>query len=161
MFELSGKLLFDPENKTKKHERQSEWKRTAMIMIDDGELARYYAWFIEKRYNLKLSRPLRGTHLTIINDRFFGDQTGYKQVRNKYDGTEIKFFIDPDVRTDGNHWWMNAVCPMAEQIREEATLNPKPYFGFHITIGRPHERDEHHSHYIHRLIRTYGKEYVL
>jgi hypothetical protein len=69
MFELKGKIQFDPVNVTRKHSRQSSWKKTAMIKIDDDTWS-YYAWFIEKRFNLKLNKPLRGTHITIINDEF-------------------------------------------------------------------------------------------
>ena len=31
----SGKILFEPENKTKKHKDQANWKKVAMVVFDD------------------------------------------------------------------------------------------------------------------------------
>ena len=64
---LVGKIEFEPENITKKHNTQSPWKRIAMVTID-GDVTEYYSWFIEKRYNLKLNKPLRRAHISFIND---------------------------------------------------------------------------------------------
>ena len=64
---IKGKIIFDPDNVTRKHNRQVDWKRVAMVKFD-GEMAEYYAWFIERRYNLTLNRPLRGAHVTFVND---------------------------------------------------------------------------------------------
>ncbi len=73
----SGKLVFEPEHKTNKHHKQGSWKKTAMIIVNDDS-CEYYQWFIENRYPLIMGRdankewinpPLRGAHVTIINDR--------------------------------------------------------------------------------------------
>lgn len=157
---VKGKLIYDPDHKTKKHQEQGEWKRTAMAFIDGGELSNYYAWFIEKRFKIKLSTPLRGTHLTVISDRFKFDVL-YQVSKSKYNKKILDIEYNPDVRTDGKHWWLNARCPQAEEIRFNAGLDKKPYFGFHITIGRPHQNDCDQSHYIHDLIKKYGNEFSL
>ena len=34
----------------------------------DGDVAEYYSWFVSKRYNLILNKPLRGAHVSFIND---------------------------------------------------------------------------------------------
>ena len=68
-FETYGTIIFDPPEQTDKQIRQSEWKRIAIIQIDeDRDMAKYYAWFFKKRYNITLMPPLRGTHVTFIND---------------------------------------------------------------------------------------------
>ena len=64
---LNGKLGFEPEDKTKKHREQASWKKIAMVYFD-GDVSEYYAWFIKKRYNLELVRPIRGAHISFIND---------------------------------------------------------------------------------------------
>jgi len=65
--EYSGKILFEPENKTKKHLAQASWKKVAMVMFE-GDIAEYYAWFLKRRFNIELNPPQRGAHITFIND---------------------------------------------------------------------------------------------
>ena len=62
-----GKILFDPLDKTTKHKKQSTWKKVAIISFE-GEIVEYYAWFLFKRYGLKLNKPIRKSHITFIND---------------------------------------------------------------------------------------------
>jgi hypothetical protein len=134
LIRVKGKLEFEPENKTKKHQDQAEWKRVAMIRTyDDMDL--YYTWFIRKRYNLEIGRPLRGSHVTIINDAE-REAPNYDMVRSQYDGKEIEFFIDPSPRTNGDHWWLRVFSPASEEIRGQCGLNPQPYFNLHFTLGR-------------------------
>jgi ABC-type phosphate transport system ATPase subunit len=106
MIELKGKIWFDPKNVTKKHNNQAEWKRMAMVMFE-GDASEYYAWFIKKRYNLILNQPLRGAHISFINDsiRDMGDKADmWDSVKDKYNGMEVKLILDTDVRSDGKHW---------------------------------------------------------
>jgi hypothetical protein len=37
-------------------------EKMAMILLD-GDVTEYYAWFIQKRYNLILNKPLRGAYI--------------------------------------------------------------------------------------------------
>ena len=55
---LKGKILFDPVNLTKKHRLQADWKKVAYIQFE-GDICEYYAWFINKRYDLQLNKPIR------------------------------------------------------------------------------------------------------
>ncbi len=151
-----GKIEFEPLNKTKKHELQASWKRIAMILID-GDIAEYYAWFIKKRYSLALIKPLRGAHITFINDRG-SDMTlkEWEEVKTKWDGKEIEVSLDVDPRTDDKHWWLNVPHEDREQIhgiRAELGLG-KPYFGLHMSLGYANDRMIDHSTYIHRLIKN-------
>ena len=139
--------------------KQSSWKRTALVNIK-GEMCEYYAWFIWKRYHIKLSSPLRGCHLTVINDRVIGSQkTNYEWIASQYEGkrVEIEYGVDP--RTDGYRWWLRAKSDEVIEIRKKAGLDPKPYFGLHITIGNTHERYLHQTEYIKRLVDKFGNEF--
>lgn len=131
-----GVIVFDPKDITKKHEKQSDWKKVAMIEIE-GDICSYYAWFIQRRYNLKLNPPLRGAHICIINDRE-SDITGdWENIKAKWDGKEIEVTLFVDPRTDGKHWWLNIPEEDRTEIhtlRAELGLN-RPYFGLHMTIG--------------------------
>ena len=141
-----GIMTFDPVNRTKKQNKQGSWKRTAMIIVND-DTYQYYQWLIERRYpfiqgvlgeSKWLNPPLRGTHVTIINDMVGRDfsEEGYNRVKEKYDGQEVYFFFDPveGIRNNGEHIYFKVECPMGMEIRKEAGLGD-PYFGLHITIG--------------------------
>jgi hypothetical protein len=147
MFEIKGIIEFDPVNVTKKHNAQSSWKKTAMVKFDDDTFA-YYSWFLEKRFNLKLNKPLRGTHVTIINDKC--DDEIYAQARQMFHGKEITLQYDPTLirSNDKGHWWLKVYCEDARNIRSVMGLTPDPYFGLHLTIGLATHLQLEHSKYI-------------
>lgn len=154
MFEIKGKIEFDPINITKKHVNQSSWKKTAMVKLDCDTWA-YYAWFIKKRFNLKLNKPLRGTHITIIND--IVDDEIYKQARNFFHGKELTFKYDPTYirANDKGHWWLKVYCDDVRNIRSAMGLKPDPYFGLHLTIGLATHLQLEHSIYIKNICQKY------
>ena len=163
MIQLTGKIWFDPKNVTRKHNLQADWKRMAMVVFD-GDVCEYYSWFIKKRYNLTLNRPLRGAHISFINDsiRDMGDKADeWDRVKEKYNGTEVTVTLDLDVRTDSTHWWLvvehESRKPLLD-IRSELGLD-KPYYGMHMTIGYSNERNIEHSKYIIDLVTKFGGSY--
>jgi hypothetical protein len=160
-FESYGTIIFDPDNKTKKHDRQSSWKKVALVELDSdiplknnevySDLSDYYAWFIKRRFNLKLNKPLRGSHITIINDRI-GDHNSslesYEQTKELFNNKRIDFSYNVTPRTDGKHWWLRVFIPQAEAIRTVAGFKEIPYFGFHLTLGEATHLNLEHSEYI-------------
>jgi hypothetical protein len=163
MIKITGKILFDPKDRTKKHKFQSEWKKMVLVEFS-GDLCDYYSWFIKKRYNLELNRPLRGAHISFINDsvRDMGvNADKWEDIKKKYNGTEVTLTLDPDVRGDGKHWWLvvehESRKPLLE-IREKLGLG-KPYWGMHLTVGYANERNIEHSRYIVDNVVKYGGGY--
>lgn len=162
---LTGKIEFEPEDKTKKHMNQATWKKVAMVMVD-GEICEYYSWFIKRRYNLTLNRPLRGAHISFINDSMMdltknGKLTEeevnkkWEYVKKKWDGRKINIVIDLDPRTDGRTWWFNIPHEereLLQSIRYELGLG-RPFFGMHMSIGYANEKNIDHSEYLHELIK--------
>ncbi len=149
MFEIIGKIEFDPINVTRKHDTQSTWKKVAIVKFDvNDDTYAYYSWFLKKRFNLYLNKPLRGTHLTIIND--IVDNELYKMGRELFHGKEIKIQYDPSIIRSNKkgHWWLKAYCNDAHNIRSVMGLDPNPYFGLHITIGLATHLQLEHSRYI-------------
>jgi len=158
---IKGKIKFDPQDKTNKHKAQSAWKIVAMVEFK-GDLSEYYAWFIKKRYSLVLNAPLRGSHITFINDKFT-DIDGendrirkfkWNQLKNKWDGKEIEITLSVDVRSNKKHWWVN--IPEEDRgclhdIRSEIDLG-RPHWGLHMSIGYANERNIEHSEYIVRML---------
>jgi len=172
MIKLKGKILFNPADLTKKHKGQASWKKMALIMFE-GDVSEYFSWFIEKRYNLKLNRPLRGAHVSFINDSLNDMKQGlmtehdgicelkWKQLAKKWDGKEIEVVLDPDVRSDGEHWWF--IIPqesrdLIHEIRAEVGLG-RPFFGLHMSIGYANNKNIAHSKYIVNLATKYGGDY--
>lgn len=153
---VTGKIKFDPIDVTTKHKKQASWKKVAYVEID-GELTKLYAWLINRRYNITLNPPLRGAHVTFINDalRDFTNVEAWDSVKAKYDGKIVDVVYSPDARTNGEHWWL--VIPEEHRselhdIRTEVGLG-RPNFGLHLTIGYANEKNIDHSNYIHNLLK--------
>jgi hypothetical protein len=179
VIKAKGKIKFEPENKTKKHENQ-DWKKIAMIMVN-GDIDDYYGWFLLKRFNpagfglidgevinnmvvnapkkdmpisLNFIKNLRGPHITFISDRI--NSKIFEQAKEQFDNKEITFYYEIEPRTNGKHWWLRIHCPDAEIIRESMGLSKEPYFGFHLTIGYVNEKNISHSEYIYRSIKKFN-----
>jgi hypothetical protein len=146
MFEMKGILVFDPINVTKKHNAQSAWKKVAIVKFD-CELYDYYSWFLKKRFNLFLNKPLRGTHLTFIND--IVDDDVYLKAKEMFDGKEVTVYYDPTIvrSNKSGHWWLKSESLDCANIRSVMGLGD-PYFGYHITIGLATHLQLEHSKYI-------------
>lgn len=164
-----GVIHFDPVNVTKKHTNQATWKRVALVMFE-GDVAEYYAWFVEKRYGLKLNKPLRGAHISFLNDSLNDMKIGlqlaqddaveqvWHQVKSKWDGQAVDIILDVDARSDAKHWWLNvADRELLHAIRAELGLG-RPFYGLHMSMGYANERNLEHSKYIINLC-ALGTEY--
>lgn len=143
--------MFDPKEITSKQSRQGEWKKTAMVLLEPelgrGEkgITEYYAWFIQKQFNLPLQKPLRNAHVTFVNDREAEILGDWEDVKKKWDGKKIDvvLHVDPFLgikNRKGNYtdWWL--IVPdecrgELHSIRKELGLVERPFFGLHMTIG--------------------------
>ena len=163
---LTGKIGFDPQDFTKKHLLQSSWKKIAMIFFE-GEVCQYYGWFIQRRYNLILNPPLRGGHVSFINDSYRdlgvnGTKSNeeidsdWDRLKSKWDGKDIDIVLDVNPRTDSSNWWLNIPQEDRDElhaIRAEIGLG-RPHWGLHMSIGYANEKNIFHSEYIHKLIKN-------
>lgn len=159
-----GKIIFDPPELTTKHKSQADWKKVAMVDIEDDSAA-LYAWFLKRRFSIELNPPQRGAHVTFINDSLRDLSQGGKlskqqiadnwdRVKNKWDGKTIGVVHLLDPRTDDNHWWLNIPHEEREElhaIRAELGLG-RPFWGLHMTIGIIHPYFLEHSAYIHKTL---------
>lgn len=133
MLKMIGKIVANPVNVSNKHNKQSTWKKVSIVQFDD-DFCDYYRWFIKKEFGLYLNPPLRGTHVTLINDRLsdFSEGVDIDSIDNKL----VEIYYDPvNIRSNGEHWWINAESKDIEDLREGLGLSRTPYFGLHITIG--------------------------
>jgi hypothetical protein len=140
-----------------------------MVFIE-GDVCEYYSWFLKKRYNITLNRPIRGAHISFINDSI-NDLTQnnnksveeltqlWEDVKTKWGGKKIDIVLDLNPKTDGRTWWLNIPHEDREslqEIRNELGLS-RPYFGMHMSIGYANEKNIEQSTYIHALIK---QEYI-
>jgi hypothetical protein len=140
-----GIIEFDPVNVTKKHKSQSSWKCVAIIKTN-CDMDQYYAWFLRKRFGIKLNRNLRGSHITFISDKM--DRNVFEEGAKIFNGKEIEFYIELEPRGNGNHWWLRTYSPDTESIRQCLGLSKDPYYGLHFTLGLANEFNLDQSKYI-------------
>lgn len=159
----TGKIEFDPKEKTKKHEGQASWKKIAMVVFD-SELDEYYSWFLNKRFGLTFNKIHRDPHITFINDsindisnnglRTEGEVNAlWEKVKKKWDGKYIGIVLNLRPFSNNTHWWLIVDHKYREElhaIRAELGL-PKPYFGLHMTIGMTHPNQLEFSEYLNTL----------
>jgi len=159
VIKLRGIIKFDPKDVTKKHLKQSNWKKIAMVMFE-GDICEYYSWWVNRRYNLKLNKPLRGGHITFINDRSSEIKGDWSEVKKKYNNKPIDIILDLTPKTDSNnkgstyHWWLSLPEKNRKElhdIRLELGLG-RPYWGLHMTIGHANPKQIEHSKYLHRCL---------
>jgi hypothetical protein len=136
---VKGKVVFDPPDKTKKHGSQSNWKKVAYLEIS-GDICDYYRWFIENRFSLPLMNPLRGAHITFINDshKDLGENLDmWHNIKKKWKGKELEVELELTPKTDGVNWWLTVTESSRDSlhgIRTELGLG-RPFWGLHMTIG--------------------------
>lgn len=167
---LRGRIQFDPSALIEKHEIEKEWKKTAFVLFS-GDECEYYAWLLNRRFNLELIKPQRGPHLTFISDAFrdLNRRTGtdeekqalWNKVKEKWEGKEIDVVMNTrPFFDDKKYWWLIVDHKHRDEIhgiRKELGLG-FPYFGLHMTIGAVNEKNLYHSEYIKTLVK---KNYVL
>lgn len=162
LIQYSGIIEFEPENVTNKHLLQADWKKVAMVKFD-GEIAEYYNWFLKKRFDLTLNKPLRGAHVTFINDNFHRDsiligtreekENLWESVKLKWNNKPINVIINTDIHTNGKHWWLivdHSYRDELHNIRDELGLG-RPNFGLHLTLGHANERNLEYSQHLYQL----------
>ena len=48
----------------------------------------------------------------------------------------VEFEYEPEVKDNGEYFWLDVKCDYFCSLREKYGLNPYPKFGYHLTIGR-------------------------
>jgi hypothetical protein len=66
IFKIKGKIVFDPSDITSKHRSQGEWKKVAYVEFE-GDIKKYYRWFLKKRYSLILGESIRKADITLLD----------------------------------------------------------------------------------------------
>lgn len=129
-FKATGKLVYSP----KTHLRSSErW----LVLMADEELSQYYRALYHREffYRSKLTRPVWGTHISIVRGEVIPNAEAWGFAANKF----INFEYEPGIRDNGEYYWLKVKCDELAAIRELFGIKREPQFGFHLTIGRTTE----------------------
>ena len=132
----TGIIRYDPRRPDMK--RGTKW--WAIVKVD-RQITAYYRWWVKKELHVDLCQPSFDAHISIIRgERPPADKM---ELWKKYDGVEIEFEYEHNVRRSGDttgwdrpdyYWFVTINCPLLKKIRDE--------FGFpsnwrqHLTIGR-------------------------
>lgn len=131
MFNLTGKLIYDPVRDDLRRKDQS---RTLILDIETEEMVSYYYWFLSRKYGswLKLQPPMFGTHVKVIYPR----EVPVEPLEwRKYEGRLIKISYSPELLE--RHWEFWSFTIFSKElvdIRRELGLETN--FRLHLTIGR-------------------------
>jgi hypothetical protein len=102
------------------------------IVTVDQSIVSFYKALIPKYYNVERQRY--NAHITVI--RFGIEIPKYMAYFGKYEGEEINFEYDTQIRFDGKYYYLQVYSKRIENIRLELGL---PKFRrdncYHITIG--------------------------
>lgn len=127
MMKSIGKLVYSPRT------HLSDSSRWLVLMCDD-EISKYYRTLFQREFPWrgKLTRPVWGTHVSIIRGESIPNHHLWKLNENKI----IQFEYDGGVEDNGEYYWLKVKCKELEDLRKAYGLDPYPRFGFHLTIGR-------------------------
>ena len=125
MFEFKGRIIYS----------DSGW----VVVTVPGSIASYYRRVVERLIWNRLSKPLHGTHVTVINGNF-EKRTDHENWR-KYNNQEITLKYDGKIENNRDGYYWIAVYDNGELtcVRKSLGLTPMPHFPFHVTFGHSQE----------------------
>ena len=107
-----------------------------------------------------MNRPIRGGHISFINDSFKDMSLNGKRsindvkkvwngVKKKWNGVVVPIMLNIEPRFSKTHWWLKVSYEdcLLQKIRDELGLG-KPYYSFHMSIGYSNEKNMNHHLYI-------------
>ncbi len=102
----------------------------------DPELVRYYISRFN-RSHVALDRQIMLTrwegHISIVRGENIPEERRefFINLNNK----PISFQYDPEIKDNGNHFWLDVKCDEGLNIREQLGLKRDPHIHLHLTIG--------------------------
>lgn len=135
-FKATGIIKYDPPRG--KMKRKTDWW---CVLNTDNEICRYYRWWVQNRYWIKLNQPSWGAHVSIVRGE--KPEPHLMHLWKKYNGHKVEFEYSHNVRQSGdttgwdrpdNYWFVDVRSDFLLNIREE--LNRPTHWNLHLTVGR-------------------------
>lgn len=126
-----GILVYNPKRDgIKKIRKANDW---ILVVETDPNIAKYYRWWVQKRFGLFLNHTAWKTHISILNGKK-PVKDEYKEFWKKYDKNWITFEYSVNVEQHWKFWTLPVRSKQLESIRKE--LGFFDDYPLHITIGR-------------------------
>jgi hypothetical protein len=126
MFSSYGKLIYDPKTK-------NYYDKWWLLLECCPEIISYYKHMIEKELNIKLNKPVWGSHISIIRgEEPKGD---LKQCWGFNQDMIIPFNVTK-LDCNEDYWWLEIESDRIFDVRKNYGLSERPHFGLHLTIGK-------------------------
>ena len=122
-----GRLFFaDPRDKDRGN------RKFWLLMKVDPGIVDFYSWLSLKN-GWNIVRGSRwGPHISIVS----GEKPKNVKLWNSLPGRKYQFNYSIDLHHDGTFIWLPVQSNELEQLRMDLGLTKRPYFNFHMTIGR-------------------------
>lgn len=131
MIQASGRLRYSPQLIGSRADSFSWW----LVVDCDPEIGRYYRHLYYLAHNKcqNIQKSSWAEHITVIRDEEPSEDK--KGLWKKYDGMDVLFQYNPEVRGDGLYFWLDVESPFLLDIRSEIGLSRNPEYPLHLTIG--------------------------
>ena len=126
MFSSLGILEYNPiSNKTKNGEF---W----LILRCDSSILNYYSYWANKQYNVHISKPVWGAHISIVR----GEIPNNLHRWWKYNGQKLNFKYSNEIEFHSRYFLIPVFSDKFTLIRTELGLSEKPIAPFHMSLGK-------------------------
>jgi len=126
MLRSYGTLVYDPIMKGQKV-KEKFW----LMLSCDQELTRYYGWLLLRQHCVKLRRPGWDTHISVIRNEEVINPAKWGWGAGK----KVEFRYEPEVLSNGRHFWIRVECEKMLDLREWYGLPRFPSRQLHLTLG--------------------------
>lgn len=130
----NGKFIFSPERPGLKKVHRA-FDNAIILKVDNG-ISHCYSWFLDREMNIKINKPMWGTHITVVSDKDrVSDLKTFNELKKSLDGKIISVPYDVEIKK-AFQFWVVDVKPTEEMLEIRRRLGLREDFPFHITIGR-------------------------
>lgn len=129
-FNVIGKIIIDPKYSINKKIAFSPW--WSIVKIPDN-IIDYYRYLFEKQYDVKLTKPKWGAHVSFIR----GEEPKINiDDWNDFHNKKIKLSYSHDIFYNHDYVWLKVKSNDLLNIREHFGLQKEHKIGLHITVGK-------------------------
>lgn len=127
-----GKLVYSPVREVLRKKRSHN--DFILVAEMNGEIAKYYSWWIRKSLHLNVRIPAWKPHITILDGRNPVPDDNLHQWE-KHAGIVIDFEYSVEVEQVWKFFVLPVRSLQLDAIRSELGFMPNAH-GFHLTVGR-------------------------
>jgi hypothetical protein len=126
----TGQIIYDPPRPGMK--RRTEWWCVVNVFDKNGDISRYYRYWIFKKWGTVLDPPAHGTHISCVRGEEPPDHL--KHLWGQETGKIVEFKYTHDIYFRKGFFFCEIDCPPLIDIRKK--------FGFphdwrlHMSIGK-------------------------